>query len=116
MRKVQIHVVWLLVALLAGCAQSPPQPDLLDTLAAAENTIAAAANTLADARDAGLIVAESDDYQRIALRLMEADEALDAMWRAYQAGDLATVAQKRDLALAMYREIRPALAKYAEVD
>lgn len=115
MRKVQVHVVWLLVALLAGCTQQAAQPDLLDTLTAAENTVTAAANSLADARDAGVISATSEDYQRMALRLLEADEALDVMWRAYATGDLGTAAQRRDFALSVYREIRPTLVKYAEV-
>lgn len=116
MRRVQTYAFLVLVAFLAGCAQLPAQPDLLDTLTAAENTVTAAANTLADARDAGIVAATSDDYQRVALRLLDADEALDIMWRAYATGDLGTAAQQRDAALAIYREIRPTLAKYAEVD
>lgn len=103
----------LLIVILSGCQTRETAPVTFeDILAQTTAELTAAANTLADARDAGIVSADSETYQTAKLILLDAQTYIELAWQYYADGDMTEAKQARQFALANYQTIRPKLVEY----
>lgn len=116
-RRSPLALFALLVVLmfaLDGCATIDRNLSPLELLAEGENVVGTAAHTLADSADAGIIERGSDEYDKAAIAILDAGEALDRGWELYASGDVIGAVASREAAMDLYRRlVRPTLVKYS---